>query len=122
MAPGPASRGMARGRRRYRARRKSPPARARCASAARWAGEDHVEGEEEEEDPARYPERGDADAQGFEQDVAGEREDEQDDRAEESAPDRRLPLAFLRVAAREGGEDRSRAPAGLRPRAASRTS
>jgi len=69
------------------------------------ASEDHVQSEKKKQEAARGPEGRQPDTQSAQQGVAREREDEQDPRAQERAPDRGLPLALLRVALRERRED-----------------
>jgi len=77
-----------------------------AGAQAGGAREDHVEREQEEQYPARYPERRDADTQGLQQRVASDREEQEYGRAYDGAPDRYLPLALLRIAPRQGREDR----------------
>jgi hypothetical protein len=70
-------------------------------------GEDHVQRQQEQQDSGRKSERRDAYPQSAQQRVACEREDKQDDRAQNRAPDRRLPLALLRITSCKRREDRS---------------
>jgi hypothetical protein len=61
----------------------------------RRPGEDHVECQEKEQQAAGDPESRQSDAEGLEQHVAGEGEQEENGGSEQRAPDRRLALLFL---------------------------